>query len=266
MRCSEDIVDEQNANSRVRQPGLPQGNKKYTRNRKTAPAATIFEDAPAQRRMSVRNEPDTQRIPLSLWAKGLLVPWITKHWALLLSPVFLGVGLTLGYLEACGRPLLWWSSLTMQVLGLALSATALVDTAVEMQIGNPLKAVAKAFAEFPPYRQPKVHTMSAFIKLPAVRVTGSMRVSYPPDATVEERLAFLERQLVNLDSAIVAGHAKQEEKLDELATQLSETRQQMASKHSEIEDRVRMVSVGSFYQVLIGLGLLSLGSIASLFL
>jgi tetrahydromethanopterin S-methyltransferase subunit G len=209
---------------------------------------------------------DENRIAARVWLRAIALPWAIKHWAIWATPIIAATGICFGIMGWGDRELLWWLSLTMQALGLILSLGAVISTALEMKAENPWKTLKKAIAEFPKYRRAKIVYGYANLILPGPRMYATGHVNLPADATDSQRIAYLMKSLRELETTAGSTFRRIEERFLTVTEKIESLEQATSQKHKEIEQRIRGVSVGSFYQVLSGLILLSIGSIISLFL
>lgn len=213
----------------------------------------------------LNKELDELRISFWLWFKSLLVPWISRHWAIWATPLLLGVAIAAAYMQAWHHSPTWWLSLSLQVIGLMLSASALMAGALEMKVDGPLKTLKLAALEFPRYRRPRIQYGYANLKMPSFRAYGSARVSPAANASDQERIDFLLRSLELLEQTSRQLFRKIEDDVERVAGRVESLEITTSQKQIEIEKQIRGISVGNFYQVLLGLAFLSAGSIASLF-
>ncbi|WNW14067.1 hypothetical protein RRX38_23895 [Pseudomonas sp. DTU_2021_1001937_2_SI_NGA_ILE_001] len=212
------------------------------------------------------NDYADEKIPLKVWAKELFLPWLLRHWAIWFTPIAGCTGALCAFAITSSKPVLWWISFILQVIGLVLSAGSLIYTAYEMKAGGPLASLKKIFADFPPYRKPRIVRGYARLRMPSLRVGGSLRVKLSEHATDRQRIDELNDRLNLLEAKSINEFHTLSENNEELTFRVELLEDNSKNKHNQLSEQIRGISIGNFYQVLLGLIFLSLGSILSLFL
>ncbi|WP_157791841.1 hypothetical protein ACQCLI_09420 [Pseudomonas nitroreducens] len=160
----------------------------------------------------------------------------------------------------------WWISLSMQVLGLSLSAGALCFSAIENAVAAPWKILGEWLSKFPAWRKKPIQIVgSAGIVAPGVSLFARGTTTPPPSATTEEKFVWLNEVVNGLHKALAESVTSTNGRLASVEAQLITVSDRVDQSSAQIEAKIRSISVANFYQVFAGLTLLSLGSIISLF-
>lgn len=208
------------------------------------------------------------RISFTTWVTELFWPW-TRPARPLTSGILILAALStsIHFIDTTEKSFIWWTSLSLQIIGLSLSIGALMLSAVENGVISPIATVRAWLARFPAYRKGVTNKHSSFCEA-KIRFNGfGIGSSQPgPDKTIEEKIEWLINTLNNLHSS-TASEFQKINLLTETIAEKVETFERSTYKSQErLEEKIRGISTANFYQVACGLMLLSIGSILSLFI
>jgi hypothetical protein len=97
----------------------------------------------------------------------------------------------------------------------------------------------------------------------SIGVFGRGKIVLPPNASPEERLRFVERQLNELDDVVAGMHMKLEEAKRELVTKIDETSRKHANAHAELSKKVENSIVGNYPELWFGAAWAIVGTVLS---
>ena len=178
----------------------------------------------------------------------------------------MGVGMSLS--AACLGGGLWWLSFGMQLSGLFLSAGALIVVAIDQRVPSVWQALTQWFRGFASlFRDPPANDISFNGALPGLDCWAFGGADFPPNIkTSEEKVICLLKVINEQHQTVVGEFRKLEGKDSGLGERLRDSESKAEEHRIDVIGRIREISVGSFYQVVLGVFLLSTGSISSLFL
>lgn len=195
-----------------------------------------------------------------------ILSWLRSNTHICLTVLILVAGFFVSVVSIADR--IWSLSLTMQVSGLVLSAGALIVMASENHVSTPWQAIKQWVAGvLNLFRDPPEASGAGAGTIRAPEGFSHGPASYPPNKiSADERLDWLLGVVNSQYKAMGQENFKVNSKLRELEAGLQSTQKNSQQHRQEIGEKLREISVGSFYQVVLGLFLLTMGSILSLFI
>ncbi|MDN4148682.1 hypothetical protein QYE80_27155 [Pseudomonas tohonis] len=207
---------------------------------------------------------DEIKISLTRWFWDLAVPWARPLWSSVAGIVICLIFLIAGPDQ---KPPLWWASLWFQLLGLCLSAGALAFSGHGSGVDSPWRVLKSLLGAFPRVGRAKTNHIHLNLHT-GIGVTSSMigTVQPNPALTDSEKIEWL----IKAQNDMYVAHQETIQALQanlKAATERYQTIElELRSNYQSISERLERMGQTNFYQIVIGLVMLSIGSILSLFI
>lgn len=184
---------------------------------------------------------------LLIWLKNI-GRWLAiarDAWAaLLVVAISLGVIFVFGSSEAAFR----WTGMVLQLLGIGTVIWGIQET--RMLFGKPsfFLAARQWLSSFPSYNGRTI-TASMEGNLPALtgEMHGTVSSKLDSDASVEERLAFLQNSIERLDQRIEQTEQRIEKVKQEHATALNNERQDRTKEVKSLRNKLEVAETGGLH-------------------
>ncbi|WP_321346499.1 hypothetical protein [Halopseudomonas oceani] len=194
------------------------------------------------------------------WLVFDVVPWLRPLYPLLLGLLFSGIAIKLFPHSSLGNILI-----SLQITGAFLSAGALLLSALDSQVPSPLAVLTNWLKTFPrnPLQKRTVHSGSAHGKMSGPVGAGYMTGGLGPNASQTDINAWLINELHALIEVTTRSNLENKLKFHALEQRLDHQQNQSEATEKKLQEDIRKASTTNFYQIIVGLLMVSIGSILS---
>lgn len=194
------------------------------------------------------------------WLVFDVVNWLRPLYPLLLGLLCSGIAIKLFPQSSPGNILI-----SLQITGAFLSAGALLLSALDSRVASPFVALKNWLKTFPrnPLQKRTVNFGSAHGKMPAPIGAAYMTEGLSQNASQAEINAWLIKELNGLIAVTTSSQLENKAKFQALEQRLDHQQNRSEATEKQLQDDIRKASTTNFYQIIVGLLMVSIGSILS---
>ncbi|MEH6566956.1 MAG: hypothetical protein V7756_16660 [Halopseudomonas sp.] len=194
------------------------------------------------------------------WLAFDVVPWLRPLYPLMLGLLCSGIAIKLFPHSSLGNVLI-----SLQITGAFLSAGALLLSALDSRVASPLVILNNWLKTFPrnPLQKRTVSFGSIHGEAAAPDGAGYATAGLSKDASQTEINAWLISELEGLIAVTTRSQLENKLKFQALEQRLDHQQNRSEATEKQLQDDIRKASTTNFYQIIVGLLLVSIGSILS---
>jgi hypothetical protein len=154
--------------------------------------------------------------------------------------------------------------LFLELLGIGTVIFGLNNSLNLFESSPILGNIIEKFKRFPKFKISHL-TLSASpcVSIESLLGTMSVRVSPPSNATIEDRVVFLEEEMKRALSQIQENKTNSDKELKKLLDALNAERSEQESRHKQVQQSLKEFAVGDVYIELMGIAWLITGAISA---
>jgi hypothetical protein len=189
-----------------------------------------------------------------------LWPWLKRlaHWIAKARLFWLAIGVVVAaglvaLRPGTTEPLVRWTGLFLQLLGIATVILGIEQT--RRLFNHPsLLSIAKAwFREFPPFKRKIVMGAAAgALGIAGMKARGYVTSNPPPNASIEERVSSLERNVGHLNKRIDDTFQELDKAESEQTASLEREKQERVAEDAKIASKLETSGTGGLHISAIG--------------